>query len=231
MPALSGPTLAPASRQNAKSAAIFLHGYGSSGDDLIGLAPYFARSLPDTVFYSPHAPEPWEGGFFGGKQWFSLAGYDPEAVRRDPNQMGGIFQRMFDGAEKAAVILNQFIDEITAQHKLNANQVALIGFSQGTMMALHVGFRRTQALAGIVGFSGAMVGGSKLKTDLKSRPPVLLVHGNADPVVPVESIDVIKSVLSENNVPFEAHIIPGLQHGIDDSGIILATNFLKTKLA
>lgn len=231
MPAPSGPTLAPASGQKPASAAIFLHGYGSNGDDLIGLAPFFAQALPRTVFYSPNAPERWEGGFLGGFQWFSLTGYDPEAMRRDPARMGQAYQRMYEGAGKAAVYLNGYIDQVMAHHDLTPDKVALIGFSQGTMMSLHVSLRRPEPLAGIVGFSGAMVGGDKLAAEIRSRPPVILIHGEADPVVPVEALGEIKKILAANTVPFEAHTIPGLQHGIDGTGATLAANFLKPKLS
>lgn len=226
MSAPPGPTLAPAYKKDATSAAIFLHGYGSNGDDLIGLAPAFAARLPETVFYSPHAPDPWEGGGFGGRQWFSLAGYDPDLMRRDPAQMAGLTERMYKDAVKASGFLNSFIDHVASHHRLSAAQIALIGFSQGTMMALHVGLRRTEALAGIVGFSGAMIGGSKLKGEIKSRPAVLLLHGSDDPVVPIEALSEIKAVLSANTITHQAHIIPGLQHGIDQFGAARAAEFL-----
>jgi phospholipase/carboxylesterase len=226
-----GPSLPPADQKPPASAVIFLHGYGSSGDDLIGLAPFFAQHLPSSVFYSPHAPDPWEGGMFGGRQWFSLNGYDPEALRRDPARMGGLYEKMFEGAVQATIFLDFFIDQVAAHHGLNANKIALIGFSQGTMMALHAGLRRAEALAAIVGFSGAMVGGSKLKNEIKSRPPILLLHGAEDPVVPVQALDEIKTVLAANAVALEAHVIPGLQHGIDQTGAERAAEFLKTKLS
>jgi phospholipase/carboxylesterase len=231
MSAPPGPSLAPANRKPATSAVIFLHGYGSNGDDLIGLAPFFAQTLPGTAFYSPHAPEPWEGGMFGGKQWFSLAGYDPEAPRRDPARMGGLYERMYAGAVKASTFLDGFIDQAAAHHGLAADKIALIGFSQGTMMALHAGLRRPQQLGAIVGFSGAMVGGTKLKDEIKSRPPVILFHGSDDPVVPVQALDEIKAVLAANNVQHESHVIPGLQHGIDPTGAERAAAFLKKHLS
>ncbi len=231
MPTPTGPTLPPSDGANAKSAVILLHGYGSNGDDLIGLAPFFAQSLPNTVFYSPNAPERWEGGFSGSYQWFTLQGYDPEALRRSSATAPGIYDTMLGGAEKAEGFLNSYIDNVMAHHALPANKVALIGFSQGTMMSLHVGLRRTEALAGIVGFSGAIVGASKLGTAIKSRPPILLVHGEADPVVPIEAFGEIKKVLTANNVPFDAMIVPGLQHGIDPTGATRAATFLKSKLA
>ena len=230
MSAPPGPSLAPANIKDATSAAIFLHGYGSNGDDLIGLAPAFAPHLPGTVFYSPHAPDAWEGGGFGGRQWFSLAGYDPELLRRDPSRMGVVEERMYDDAVKASGFLNQFIDQVASHHRLSAAKIALIGFSQGTMMALHIGLRRTEPLAGIVGFSGAMIGGSKLKGEIKSRPPVILLHGSDDPVVPVEALSEIKTVLNANGILPEAHIIPGLQHGIDQFGAARATEFLYKNL-
>jgi phospholipase/carboxylesterase len=118
----------PASGVKPRSAAIFLHGYGSNGEDLIGLAPFFARGLPATAFYSPDAPQAWEGGFFGGRQWFSLAGYDPEALRRDPAGGGVMMQRMRDGADAATRVLNTFIDDVMGHHALAADRVALIGF-------------------------------------------------------------------------------------------------------
>jgi phospholipase/carboxylesterase len=230
MSAPAGPTLAPANKLPAESVAIFLHGYGSNGDDLIGLAPFFAQNLPATVFYSPNAPQPWEGGFFGGRQWFSLAGYDPDMLRRDPQRMGGMYERMFAGAEQASGFLNDYIDQAATHHQLAANRVALIGFSQGTMMAMHVAFRRSNSIACVVGFSGAMVGGSKLKDQITSRPPVLLIHGSDDPVVPVQALDEIKSVLTANTVSVETMTIPGLQHGIDQAGAARAAAFLKTHL-
>lgn len=227
MSAPAGPSLSPSSKKAATSAAIFLHGYGSNGDDLIGLAPAFAQHLPDTVFYSPHAPSAWEGGGFGGRQWFSLAGYDPELMRRDPKRMGGVYDTMYEGAVRASVFLNQYIDLVGTHHQLTANRVALIGFSQGTMMALHTGLRRPEALAGIVGFSGAMIGGSKLKDEIKSRPPIILVHGADDPVVPVEALGEIKTALMANGISPETHIVPGLQHGIDEFGAMRAVAFLR----
>ncbi|MSQ86775.1 MAG: phospholipase [Alphaproteobacteria bacterium] len=231
MSAPSGPSLQALSQKPATSAAIFLHGYGSNGDDLIGLAPAFAQNLPSTAFYSPQGPEPWEGGMFGGRQWFTLAGYDPEAMRRDPLRMGGVYEKMFQGAVKSSGFLHEFIDDVARHHNLSAAKIALIGFSQGTMMALHTGLRRAEALAGIVGFSGAMVGGTKLKDQIKSRPPVVLIHGSADPVVPVEALSEIKKTLDENAVPVEILVIPGHQHGIDQIGAERAITFLRHKLS
>jgi len=229
--ALKGPVHQPTSGNAAKQAVILLHGYGANGDDLIGLAPFFAEALPDAVFYSPNAPEGLEGGYFGGRQWFTLAGYDPELLRRDPARMSGVFQAMGDGAAKAAVPLNKFIDQVIEHHGIEPSRLALLGFSQGTMMALHVGLRRPQQIGGILGFSGAILAADKLSAEIKSKPPVMLIHGSADPVVPVQALDGIAKALSAADVPFEKHVIPGLQHGIDGAGAQLGARFLKENLA
>jgi phospholipase/carboxylesterase len=220
----------PASGRAARQAVVFLHGYGSNGDDLIGLAPYFAQGLPDAVFYSPHAPFPWEGGFFGGKQWFSLAGYEPDKLRTAAGA-AELDRDFFAGAEAAAAHLDPFLESVLARHQLPAAKLALVGFSQGTMMALHVALRRKPALAGVVGFSGALVGARRLARDIAARPPVLLVHGANDPVVPVEAMAGIVAALKANAVPVESHVIPGLEHGIDGAGAALAAKFLQEKLA
>jgi phospholipase/carboxylesterase len=227
---LSGPAQRPASGAAAKQAIVFLHGYGSNGDDLIGLAPFFAQSLPDAMFFAPHAPEPWEGGMFGGRQWFSLAGYDPEAFRRNPEHMAGLEKPFYKGATRSGTVLDQFIDQILADLTLAANKVALVGFSQGTMMALHVAPRRATAIGAVVGFSGAIVGADRLANEVKSRPPMFLVHGDADPVVPVEALTTVENALKSARIPFQSHVVPDLQHGIDPGGATLAARFLRNTL-
>jgi phospholipase/carboxylesterase len=225
--ALKGPSRAPASGKTATAAVVLLHGYGASGDDLIGLAPYFAQALPDAVFYSPNAPEAWEGGMGAGRQWFGLGGYDPDMMRRDPSTMNERFRVMIAGAEKPAAVLNIYLDQILAEHKLDANRLALLGFSQGTMMSLHVGLRREKQLGAILGFSGALTGADRLPAEIKSKPPVTLVHGDADPVVPVQAMGEIEKTLKSLGVPVDTHVIPGLQHGIDGSGAQIGATFLK----
>ena len=115
IPSLEGPMRPPASGGPARQAIVFLHGYGADGDDLIGLAPLFAETLPDAAFYSPHAPEPFELAPFG-RQWFTLQGYDPEMLRRDPARMAGVFATMYDGAKKSAGPLNTYIDGMSWSH-------------------------------------------------------------------------------------------------------------------
>ncbi len=226
--ALQGPSRAPKDKPTA--AVILLHGYGADGNDLIGLAPFFAQALPHAAFHSPHAPMPLEGGWGSGRQWFSLATYNPEIVRNDPKARAAMMGAMHDGAQASAAKLNTFIDQVTEHYDLKANRVALLGFSQGTMMSLYVGLRRKEQLGGIVGFSGAMIAPDKLPTDIVSRPPVLLVHGDADPVVPVQALADVEGALKSAKVNYTAHVIPGLEHGIDDAGVQLAARFLTQHL-
>ncbi len=227
--ALSGPSLPPRSG-DPTSVVVLLHGYGASGNDLIGLAPFFSQALPKTIFYAPNAAERWEGGAPGAYQWFGLAGYDPDMVRRDPERMGGTFNNMIEGAEKAAVALNLYLDQILEHHGLTADRMILLGFSQGTMMALHVGLRRADQLAGILGYSGALLGANRLSDEILAKPPVTLIHGEDDPVVPIQAMAAIEKGLSSVGIEADTYAIPGLQHGIDGSGAQIGAAFLKKLL-
>jgi phospholipase/carboxylesterase len=224
--ALKGPSLMPESGKPAKSVVILVHGYGASGDDLIGLAPFFAHVLPEAAFYSPNAPQDLEGSFVGGYQWFGLGGYDPNAMSRDPKVLIETFKNMRPGADAAAKILNTYIDQVLAHHQIEPNRLALLGFSQGTMMSLHVGLRREKQLGAILGYSGALMGADKLAAEIKSKPPVALVHGDADPVVPIQAMAEIEKGLAAVGVKYESHIVRGLQHGIDGEGAQFGANFL-----
>jgi phospholipase/carboxylesterase len=225
---LDGPMLPPANGATATAAVVMLHGYGADGNDLIGLAPSFARVLPGTVFYSPHAPTPMDGGF-GGRQWFSLAGYDPERISRNPR--AALTGPLPQGMEDSAARLRTFLDRILETHRLTMDRLALVGFSQGTMMSLHVGLRLRTPLAGIVGYSGALMAPDRLAAEIRSKPPVLLIHGTADPVVPMEALAEAESTLKAAGITVQSHRIPGLGHGIDMTGAALAEQFLKEKLA
>ena len=229
--ALTGPKpLMPASGKTATSILVLLHGYGSNGDDLMGLSPFFARALPDTVFYSPNAPSPIEGGFMGGYQWFGLGGYDPNAMMRDPQHLANTFKNLRPGTEAAAAVLNKYLDQLLAHHGLAANRLALLGFSQGTMMSLHVGLRRAEQIAGILGYSGALTGPDMLAGEIKSKPPVALVHGDADPVVPYAAMAAAEKTMTAAGVKVETHTVRGLQHGIDGDAAQFGALFLKKVL-
>ena len=172
IPQLNGPRL-PAASGKADRLVIFCHGYGADGNDLIALGRHWQRLLPTTAFVSPHAPERCAGSPMG-YQWFGITRLQPDEMLR--------------GVERAAPILNAFIDSELARLGLDTSRLALVGFSQGTMMALHVGLRRAIAPAAIVGFSGALPGPEKLHAEIVSRPPVLLVHGDADEMIPVQAL-------------------------------------------
>jgi phospholipase/carboxylesterase len=212
---LDGPRLGPASGGAAKSLVVFLHGYGADGNDLIDIGRHWAPELPDTAFASPHAPEPCAEAPVG-RQWFGLTMRDPGEIWR--------------GVTKARPVLDQFLDAELARLSLPPERLALVGFSQGTMMALHVAPRRQAPIAGIVGYSGLLAGPERLPGEIVSRPPVLLVHGSDDPLIPAAAILQASSALGAVSVEVEWHIRPGLQHGIDPEGLDLGAAFLRTVL-
>jgi phospholipase/carboxylesterase len=230
---LDGPRVGPAAGGPARELVVLLHGYGADGSDLIGLAPHWQRVLPHAAFVSPHAPESIAGfpAQAGGRQWFSLSSYDPGMLRRDPAHASGVYREMLDGANRAAPALQKFLDDELARCRLAPERLALVGFSQGTMMALHVGLRRRAGPAAIVGFSGALLGVDRLPAEITSRPPVLLVHGDADEVIPVQALFAAAQGLGAAGVVAEWHVASGLGHGIDPDGLALAGRFLANSLA
>lgn len=213
---LSGPSRPPATGGKPRRLVILLHGLGADGNDLIGLAPYWGRLLPDTEFLSPNAPFPCDMAPHG-YQWFSSQDRTPEAV------LGGV--------RAAAPILDAFIDEALGERGLESNELALVGFSQGTMMSLFVGLRRAEAVAGIVGFSGRLLAPELLISELRSRPPTLLVHGTEDPVVPYSSMAAAETALKAAGVPVETVTSVGIGHSIDDQGLRRGGQFLKRVLS
>ena len=214
-PPLTGPSRPPASGGKAKSLVVLLHGLGADGEDLIGLAQHLGPLLPDTGFVAPNAPERCDMGPFG-YQWFSLLDRTPTMVEA--------------GVDRSAPILARFIEGELAQRGLDAARLALVGFSQGTMMSLHVGPRLKPGPAAIVGFSGRLVASERLAAEARSRPPVLLVHGDADPVVPFESLAPAVAGLAAAGIAAESLRRPGLGHGIDGPGLAAAGQFLVKQL-
>lgn len=212
---IDGPRLNPAAGGAARSLVVFLHGYGADGNDLIGLGQHLAPAFPNTAFVSPHAPEPCAMSPMG-RQWFAL-------TFRDPGER-------WQGVQQAAPILDAFIDTELERHGLGEDRLALVGFSQGTMMALHVGLRRAKPLAGIVGYSGVIAGGEHLASQIRSKPPVLLVHGDADEVIPVEALDMTREALATCGVAVEWHVSHGIGHGIDNDGLMIGARFLHQAL-
>lgn len=222
---LTGPSAPPASGADPRHLVVFLHGYGADGNDLIGLAPMFAQALPDAAFHSPNAPEPCEMAPMG-RQWFSLQAYDPDMLRRRPETLGPALRQLEIGARANAQALNATLDGLLERYGLGPERLMLVGFSQGTMMALHVGLRRSVPPAAIVGYSGALLGPETLPEEITARPPVTLIHGEADEVVPHQGSLLAAEALRGQNVPVEVHSRPGLPHGIDEAGIDLGRRFL-----
>jgi len=226
--AIDGPRLEAASGV-ARKLVVLIHGYGADGNDLIELGAQWRNLLPDAAFVAPHAPGRIPGfppGMMGGRQWFALDAYDPNLLRRDPHQTAAVYATMQKAAEQAAPALEQFITAELERHKLAPADLALVGFSQGTMMALHVGLRRDPGPAGILGYSGALLGGEDLKQQIRSRPPILLIHGDADEVVPIEAMHAALNMLNQADCAARFHVSRGLGHGIDGQGLSLGGAFL-----
>lgn len=210
---LSGPHIAP--RGTARQLVVILHGWGADGHNLIDLGEAFSRLLPDAYFIAPNGPAVCDVNPYGF-QWFSLNDRRPDV--------------MLSGVRAASAELDAFIDAKQAELKLDDAHTALVGFSQGTMTALHTGLRRS-GLAGIVGFSGALIGPEVLGGEIKHRPPVCLIHGEMDDVVPYAATVQAEAALSGLDINVETHTRPQLGHSIDLEGLEIAGRFLQKVLA
>lgn len=210
MKTLDGPRVPPINGKAPDALVVFLHGYGADGSDLIGLTDAFAPALPFAQFVSPHAPDAMS---MGGRAWFPLTMRDPSEYER--------------GVVAAAPALDAYLDAELARYGLGEDRLALVGFSQGTMMALHVAYRRPAAVAAVVGYSGlcATVDGKEL------RPaPTLLVHGTADQVVPPQMTLAAAQLLGSAGISAQWHMVPGLGHGIEQTGLAMAADHLRRHL-
>ena len=202
-----------------RSAVVFLHGYGANGADLLGLTDPLGEHLPDTLFLSPDAPEACAGAPFGF-QWFPIPWID-----------GSSEEEAESGMLRAAQDLDAFLDGVMVDEDLLPEQVMLFGFSQGSMMALHVAPRREDPVAGICAFSGRLLQPDTLVDELRCRPPVLLVHGDQDDMVPVQSLPAAAEALEQAGwTEIYAHIMQGTGHGIAPDGLSVALAFMRERL-
>jgi phospholipase/carboxylesterase len=212
---VNGKSLKPRSGGAPKQIVLLLHGFGSSGADMIALAPEWQDTLPDALFLAPHAPQ--RCGIIGdGYQWWGLSGRSPSALAA--------------GAASAAPAIDAFIDRKLNQYRLSESNLALVGFSQGTMMALHVGLRRPRAVAAVVGYSGILTDCTTLAHTDFAKPPVLLIHGTADPVVPVSALHRAESELKRLGVEVTTHVSHCLGHSVDPAGLRLGRDFITHEL-
>lgn len=210
----------PASGEKPQQVVVLLHGYGSNGQDLISLVPYWQRALPDAVFISPDAPEPCEVPSPDGYQWFSLLSSNSldDLQVKDP-------AKYLEGVRKAKPVLDQYLDEVLMEYGLANADLALVGFSQGAMMAMHNGPRRSGKIAGALCYSGGLIDDDGLKN--AHTIPVRLVHGEADEVVSVESYYEAKETLERLDFDVSGHTTKYLGHGIDNDGVEAGLEFLQ----
>lgn len=220
LPLLDGPRIA--ARSGApKQLVVFLHGYGADGNDLIDIGRAWQSALPDATFVSPNAPEPCAEAPIG-RQWFRID-------RSNPNGR-------WLGVTSAAPILHHFLDTELARHGLPASALALVGFSQGTMMALHVGLRRATPPLVVVGYSGRLTAPNQtdfaaMTDEITSRPPVLLIHGDMDEVVPPQSLELSAQGLKVLGIEAQTSMSRGIGHGIDEDGLQRGGAFLAQAFA
>jgi phospholipase/carboxylesterase len=208
---LDGPRLLPKGRV-PRQLVVFLHGYGADGNDLIALGQQWQSLLPDAAFVAPHAPQRCAQAPVG-RQWFALD------LRSD--------EELWRGVNEAAPVFNAFLEAELARHKLGPERLALVGFSQGTMLALHVGLRRR--VGSLLGYSGVLIGPKHLASVAKAlaaQPPILLVHGNQDDLIPAEALFGAAEELSKAGIPCQWHLSVGIGHGIDGSGLMHGGMFL-----
>ena len=217
---LEGPTWGPATGGRPGQLIVLCHGVGADGSDLIELAPFWGRALPEAVFASPHAPEPYDmapPGMGFGRQWFSIGDLDPATLGA--------------GVRRARQALDRFLDAELDRLGLGPDACALMGFSQGAMTALFTGLRRRVPPRAILAYSGALIDPDSLAAEMTGRPPVLIVHGEDDPVVPAFRSRDAEAALKAEGVMVDSLYVPGLGHGIEEQGLAAGGQFLARHFA
>ncbi len=223
MQQLDGLRWGPRSGQPARQLVVLCHGVGADGHDLIDLAPAWAPALPDAVFVAPNGPEPYDNQVPGGlsegpgRQWFSLTDRTPATLAA--------------GAARAAPLLDAYVAAELARLGLAPDAVALMGFSQGAMMALHAGLRRRPPPRGILAYAGALLDAPDLAAACTGHPPTLLAHGEEDNVVPFARAQAAEASLHRLGIPVQTLWCPGLGHAIDDAGLATGALFLQRLFA
>ncbi len=207
---LDGPSLAPLSGSKPNALVILIHGYGSNGNDLLSLASMIRPALPEAAFVAPNAPSQIPR-MAAAYQWWPIETFS--------------MAERAAGATAAAPRLDSFISQAIEMADLPSDRVLLVGFSQGTMMALHVGLRRPEPIAGIIGISGVLVAPERLQMEIRSHPPVLLIHGTADDVVPFKSMDLASTALTTAGVSVETHASSGVGHSVSQDGLAAVAAF------
>jgi phospholipase/carboxylesterase len=206
---VEGPKIAALSCGKPAYLVVLLHGPGSDGQAIIDQALNWAPTMPKADFVAAEAPFASDGG---GKQWFETGGCDPARIN--------------DGLKTTAPLLDAFLDHMLAQRRLPDSHLALVGFSQGAILALHVGIRRPKQMAAIVAFSGALFDEADVSPEIRSMPPTLMIHGEEDQTVPFAAMKATKERLKAAGVPVKSMRRPGLGHAMDDDGVIAAGDFL-----
>lgn len=210
---LDGPRLGPVAGGSPRQVVIILHGFAADGNAVFWLAREWSRALPHAAFVAPMAPQ---FTLLGSRQWFPLR------VRNA--------QERWSGVNHCAPVIEKFIEAEMVRWQLPESACAIAGFSQGAEVALHVGLRWPRRFAGLVGYSGLLAGAEHLERQIRSRPPVLLIHGDLDNVIPVEAMFTARDTLKRCGVPVEAHVAQGLGHSIDRQGAAIGGRFLKSVL-
>lgn len=214
---LKAGRVAPKSGQ-VKSIVVFLHGYGSNGADLLSLAEPMSAALPDTLFVAPDGPERCAGNP-SGYQWFPVPRFD-----------GASETQMAQSFAQSGEDINAFIDALLKEFDLEPSKLALVGFSQGSVMSMQIAPRREEAIAGVVAFSGRMIAADKLSSETISKPPFMLVHGDQDQVMPLAEMKAAGDALVAAGIETYAHVERGCGHSIAQDGFEVAVSFLKDHL-
>jgi phospholipase/carboxylesterase len=213
---ISGPVVAPRSGGVPKQLVVLLHGYGADGEDLIGLADPLSEALPHAMFAAPNAPARCAQNPFGYEGF-------PIAFDRMRESVGA-------GAPTARQVIVDYLSEQWKLTGLGPGDTFLVGFSQGAMIALHVGLSLSEPVLGIVSFSGALIPPGEYDNGSAPKLPVCLIHGEIDPVVDPILTQRAAESLNGHGYPVSVHVSPGLPHGISPDGLQFAAEFMLGRL-